>query len=103
MVRLAIIGLSDYHIVMDSRITATEVARSLSDVLNRVRYRGESFIVDRGGEPVCRIIPAGPTRCSAGDLARVLAALPAPDAAFRKVVAKAAAAEKNLPESPWES
>ena len=35
---------------METRITPTELARSLSDVLNRVRYRGERFRIERNGE-----------------------------------------------------
>lgn len=39
-------------------ITATQLARSLSDVLNRVRYQGERFIVERNGEEVAILGPA---------------------------------------------
>ena len=46
---------------MATRITATELGRSLSDILNRVRYRGETFHVERSGEPVARLAPVGPT------------------------------------------
>lgn len=42
---------------MEIRITATELARKLGDVLGRIRYRSESFIVERNGEPVARILP----------------------------------------------
>ena len=38
-------------------ITATEAARNLSEVLSRVRYRGEHFDVTRGGEAVARLLP----------------------------------------------
>jgi hypothetical protein len=48
---------SDYHTILESHISATEAARTFSDILNRVRYRGEAFVVERGGEPVCRISP----------------------------------------------
>ena len=44
---------------MDTRITATHLAKSLSDVLNRVRYRGQQFVVVRNGEPVATLAPAG--------------------------------------------
>ena len=40
-------------------ITATELARSLSDILNRVRYKGESFLIERNGEAVAVIGPVG--------------------------------------------
>jgi prevent-host-death family protein len=65
------------------KVSATEAARNLSDLLNRVRYRGERFTVTRGGEEVAEIIPA---KRSAGvtlrDLRRALASLPAPDDDF---------------------
>jgi antitoxin (DNA-binding transcriptional repressor) of toxin-antitoxin stability system len=41
-----------------TRITATELARNLSDILNRVRYRGESFEVLRNGEVVAELRPS---------------------------------------------
>lgn len=42
---------------METRITATELARNLSDVLSRIRYRGERFVVERNGEPVASLGP----------------------------------------------
>ncbi len=42
---------------MESTISATELARKLGDVLGRIRYRGESFVVERNGEPVARLGP----------------------------------------------
>ena len=42
---------------MEYRITATELARKVGDVLGRVRYRGDSFVVERNGDPVARIVP----------------------------------------------
>jgi len=42
---------------MDLPISATELARKLGDVLGRIRYRGETFVVKRNGEPVARIAP----------------------------------------------
>jgi prevent-host-death family protein len=42
---------------VETTITATELARNLSDVLNRIRYRGERFLVERNGEPVARLDP----------------------------------------------
>lgn len=40
-----------------SSITATELARRLGDVLARVRYRHESFVVERNRRPVARLEP----------------------------------------------
>ena len=42
---------------MDFRISATHLARRLGDVLGRIRYRGDSFTVERHGTPVARIGP----------------------------------------------
>jgi predicted nucleotidyltransferase len=42
---------------MDHRISATELARGLGDILGRIRYRGETFTVERNGKPVARIGP----------------------------------------------
>ena len=42
---------------MEVRISATELVRKLGDVLGRIRYRGEVFVVERNGEPVARITP----------------------------------------------
>jgi antitoxin (DNA-binding transcriptional repressor) of toxin-antitoxin stability system len=43
---------------MEHRITATELARSLGDVLARVRFRQDVFLVERNGEVVARVVPA---------------------------------------------
>ena len=60
---------------METRITATELARSLSDVLNRVRYKEERFVIVRNGEPVATLAPAGPTTPTVGMTLRELVAL----------------------------
>ncbi|MCL4466576.1 MAG: type II toxin-antitoxin system Phd/YefM family antitoxin [Chloroflexi bacterium] len=46
---------------METRVTSTELAKGLSDILNRVRYRGERFVVERNGEPVAVLTPSVPT------------------------------------------
>jgi len=30
-----------------------EAARSFSELINRVYQKGESFVIERGGEPIC--------------------------------------------------
>ena len=42
---------------METTITATELARNLSDILNRARYQKERFRVERNGEVVAVIEP----------------------------------------------
>ncbi len=40
---------------MATKISATELARNLSDVLNRARYKGESFVIERNGEALATL------------------------------------------------
>ena len=42
---------------MKQTITATELSRTLSDVLSRVRYRNERFVIQRNGEAVAELSP----------------------------------------------
>jgi prevent-host-death family protein len=39
-------------------ISATEIARNLSEVLDAVEHSHESFRVTRGGRPIARVVPA---------------------------------------------
>ena len=86
---------------MESHISATEAARRFSDILNRVVYRREEFVIERGGEPVCRIIPAGPPRCTLADLAKLLSAIPKPDPGFWDEVEALTKNQMGVPESSW--
>ena len=42
---------------METTISATELSKRLSDILNRVKYRGERFVIQRNGEAVALIFP----------------------------------------------
>ena len=65
------------------RISAARAARSFSEILNRVKYRGESFLVERNQEPVCRIVPvAGEKSLTTDRLEEFWKALPRPDPEF---------------------
>jgi len=56
-------------------VTATELARNLSRVLDRLAVEGEAVVVERNGQEVARLLP-GAARQSAleamGDLYRTL-------------------------------
>jgi len=84
------------------RVSATEAARRFSDLLNRVRYRGETFIIERGGEPVGELRPASPRRMTGADLAFLLRSLPPVDDGFAEAVEEGIRNQPSLPESPWE-
>jgi len=88
---------------MDIRISATELARKVGNVLGRIRYRGDSFLVERNGEPVARVLPLV-DRPTAG-LAEVLeswSAAGVPDPAFARDLEELGAADRP-PEDPWGS
>ena len=42
---------------MSERITATRVVREFSELLNEVRYKSQSYIVERNGKPIARLVP----------------------------------------------
>ena len=88
---------------MSTRVSATEAARKLSDLLNRVRYRGERFTIVRGGEEVCTMVPTpGKGNVTLKQLRQALASLPEPDDEFRSDVERIRA-EQPLTESSWPS
>ena len=88
---------------MVSTLTATDAARRFSDIVNRVRYRGERFLIERGGEAVCQIIPASPPAMTLSEFGSWFAALPRPDPEFWDDLAGSIENQADLPESPWGS
>lgn len=61
----------------DKTISATEAARSFSEVLNQVQYRDRSFSIERGSKVVARLVPAAlPAGLALADLNRLFARLP---------------------------
>lgn len=88
---------------MDIRISATELARNVGDILGRIRYRGDSFVVERNGEPVARVVPV--VERPTATLAEVVGAWSsagAPDPDFAQDLEEVGSADR-LPEDPWGS
>ena len=89
---------------MESYISATRAARNFSDLVNRVRYRGEEFTIERGGEPVCRLIPARPRKFTLRDMDALLSSTPKPDPAFWEDLERIRKEQSpEVPKSRWES
>jgi prevent-host-death family protein len=42
---------------MGKTISATEAARAFSEIINSVKYKGESYTIIRGGKPAAVIVP----------------------------------------------
>ena len=60
---------------MPERLTATDVARHFADVLNRVAFRRESFLVVRNQRPVAELRPV-PAGVRVADLPALFESLP---------------------------
>ena len=84
-----------------SRMTATEVARSFSEVLNRVAA-GEEIEVIRNGARIAVIAPAKAQLMSAARFRELITSAPAPDESFVDEI-RAARASVEAPEAAWPS
>jgi prevent-host-death family protein len=88
---------------MESVISATDLARQLGDVLGRVRYRGESFVIQRNGVVIARLLPAAPDRrATLAEAFRRWRAAGKPEPEFAETLERVAAADR-VPENPWGS
>jgi antitoxin (DNA-binding transcriptional repressor) of toxin-antitoxin stability system len=87
---------------MKTHISATQAVRTFSDILNRVHYRGEEFIVERSGEQICHITPARPVARTVADLVRFLQSIPKPDDEYWETVEDLTKHQPSLPSSPWQ-
>lgn len=89
---------------MSERISATEVARNFSDLLNRVRYRGESFLIVRNGEEAGMLSPVSegqPTTLR--ELAETLREQGLPDEEFASDLEAIRRESPDLPDRSWPS
>ena len=96
---------SDYHVDMATKITATELARNLTDILDRVRDKGETFEVLKRGQIVAEIKPSERKRITLGEFIELLQNGPKPDPEFWDDVEQAHR-EMNQPlpmKSPWDT
>ena len=91
---------------MAKKISSTEAARQFSDLLNRVRFRGERYTVVRGGKAVASIGPiTAPAKRTLGELPALLKQLPLlgdEQATFARDVRKSIRRAPALPrKSSW--
>lgn len=87
---------------MKTRISSTKAARSFSDIVNRVRYRGESFVVERRGQPLCEIVPAGAVKSTLRDFVELMRSIPKPDDEYLEVLEEIRRNQPKVAPSPWE-
>lgn len=60
---------------MANTLTVTEMSRRFAEYINRVVYRGESFVLTRGNKPIAEIRPL-PKGRKLSELPGILASLP---------------------------
>lgn len=87
--------------------TVTELLRNFSDYINRVAYRGEAFVLTRGGKDVAELNPV-PVGTRLGDLPALMETVPSlSDEEAAEFEADLARARDELrahgPSDPWAS
>lgn len=87
------------------RISATMASRTFADLLNRVRYRGERFVIVRGGEEVAELGPSAGAgrRTTLADVVALTRSLGSAGTGFAEDLEAVQAAQPALPEDPWAS
>lgn len=88
---------------MNADVSATELARNLGDVLARVRYRRQTFVIRKNGKAIARIVPAPDLESpTARDAFAAWAAAAPTDAGFADDLERVGRADKPGT-SPWDS
>jgi len=88
---------------MDHRISATELARQLGDVLGRIRYRGDRFVIEKHGVPLARLVPVGTSgTATLGDALAAWRSVGESDLDLADALERIGAADRP-PSNPWAS
>ena len=93
---------------MQSAISSTEAVRNFSELLNNIKYRGDRYIVIRGGKPAASLVPVeqlrtGATLADLLEIVRILPHLDSSDTAFETDVMAVTNLQPSMPEAmPWE-
>ncbi|HMO52324.1 MAG TPA: hypothetical protein PKE26_14185 [Kiritimatiellia bacterium] len=86
---------------MKTVVTTTEAARHLGDLLSRVRFRSEHFILTKNEKPIAELSPAdGSGSARWGELCRAVEMLPL-DSAFADDLEKVNRSDRVL-NNPWD-
>jgi antitoxin (DNA-binding transcriptional repressor) of toxin-antitoxin stability system len=89
---------------MSQKVTATEAARNFSDLLNRVRYGGETFVILRGGEAVGQLAPVEPSQAPTfREFLAMMKETEWPDDQFGSDLEAIQSEQLPPGESPWQS
>jgi antitoxin (DNA-binding transcriptional repressor) of toxin-antitoxin stability system len=87
---------------MEIRITATELARRVGEVLGKIRYRRDTFVVERNGEAVARMTPLASRGATLEEALTAWQQAPATDEDFADDLDRVSKADRP-PKNPWVS
>jgi antitoxin (DNA-binding transcriptional repressor) of toxin-antitoxin stability system len=92
---------------MNRAVSVTDVQRNFADYINRVAYRGERFVLVRGGRAVAELSPV-PSGTRLGELPALVESLPRLTAEEARALAhdldRARSDSARVPpRDPWES
>lgn len=93
---------------MRSDISATDAVRHFSELLNNIKYRGDRYIIIRGGKPAAALVPADEVSSlrrmgDLNDIFQMLPRLDPDDMNFADDVLEAISAQPPLPgDMTWE-
>jgi antitoxin (DNA-binding transcriptional repressor) of toxin-antitoxin stability system len=83
-------------------VSATHAARNFSELISRVCYNGETYVVERGGKLMCELVPVEARRCTGADLLALLASLARPAEEFLDAVDAVTRRQTVVEPSAWE-
>ncbi|MEM0965209.1 MAG: hypothetical protein AAGJ81_03530 [Verrucomicrobiota bacterium] len=85
---------------MKETVSSTKAARNLGDLLARIRYRGDSFLLTKNETPIAELRPAPGRGGTVTELRAALARLPR-DASFADDLSSVNETDQ-LPSDPWD-
>jgi hypothetical protein len=90
---------------MQHTITTSQLATDLHDIMNRVRYKSERFIIAQDGEPIAALGPPAepPKAATWQDLHNALQSVPSPDPGFADDLEEIQRSQPLAPDSLWDN
>jgi prevent-host-death family protein len=85
-------------------ISASEAAKNFGALVDRVRSERAEYVVERGGSPAVRVVPAALERCSTAEFVDLIRSLARADEAYLKAVETGVKKlnKPAVPENRWE-
>jgi antitoxin (DNA-binding transcriptional repressor) of toxin-antitoxin stability system len=84
-------------------VSATEAAKNFGRLVDRVREERATYVVERGGKAVARIVPVERAAFTMADFRRLTAVLPHPGEEYLTAVGRATArrSRPRTRRNPW--